>query len=193
MPSRGGILFPPDLAGHDMTLDDLLQMLPGLTRQRSLNAAWLRILLDRQRKECTWCGQQVAKGRSTWCSDECVRAFNLRCSTSHQAAFVIKRDKGICQICGRDTVESENQFDEAWKTERKNYGPYFKDYGPAELKLKEQFGYGRGRWSEVDHKKPVCEGGGLCSVENLRLICGACHADETRKLAASRSAKTKGS
>ena len=35
---------------------------------------------------------------------------------------------------------------------------------------------------EVDHIIPVSRGGGLCTEENLRLLCKRCHLKETQKL-----------
>lgn len=170
------------------TLDDLLILVPGLTRKRSLNADFLRILLDRQPRECTWCGGDVGK-RRTWCSDDCVTAFHLRCSSQHQMNHVLKRDGGICRDCGIDTVASEREFKTAWALVQNDYGYSYSQYSKPMLAMKEQFGYGRGRWREVDHLIPVVLGGGLCSVDNLRLLCGQCHARETASLARKRSTK----
>jgi 5-methylcytosine-specific restriction endonuclease McrA len=39
----------------------------------------------------------------------------------------------------------------------------------------------------VDHILPVCEGGGLCGLDNLRLLCGTCHKAECDKLARRRA------
>lgn len=39
-----------------------------------------------------------------------------------------------------------------------------------------------GDGSEVDHIIPVCEGGGLCGPENLRLLCTKCHKEQTKLL-----------
>lgn len=35
---------------------------------------------------------------------------------------------------------------------------------------------------EMDHIRPVSEGGGSCGLENLRTLCLWCHWGETRKL-----------
>lgn len=42
---------------------------------------------------------------------------------------------------------------------------------------------------EIDHVIPVCEGGGLSTEDNLRLLCQMCHARQTAMLAARRSGK----
>jgi len=173
-------------------LDELLEVVPGLRRMRSLNAAMLRSLLDRRAGQCTWCGQPVGRGRSTWCSDQCVEAFKLRCDAQHQARVVEKRDRLICQACGRDIRAAMEDFKAAWHSERDKFstaGLSWNDSRPIreasnarELELQQAHGWARGHWYEIDHVVPVCEGGGLCGPDGLRLICGACHAKATREL-----------
>lgn len=42
---------------------------------------------------------------------------------------------------------------------------------------------------EIDHIIPVCEGGGLCDTDNLRLLCRMCHQRQTTMLASRLSGK----
>lgn len=178
------------------TLDELLQAVPGMRRLRSINADLLRILLDRKKGECTWCGEATGKGRRTWCSDQCVKSFSLRCDAGKARSYVATRDRGICAACGRDTLKAEadaaQQGIKAWPSWRS--GESQQDHqarrDAALLRLRVEFGYARGQYREVDHDPPVVEYGGLCPVEQLRLLCGACHADETKRLAGRRAAKT---
>lgn len=102
--------------------------------------------------------------------------------------YVLKRDRGICGDCGRDTIQAERDFRAAWKIEKSQYGDTFSQHEWPERLLKDQFGFGRGRWREVDHVIPVVLGGGLLGVGNLRLLCGACHQRATRQLSARRAA-----
>jgi len=41
--------------------------------------------------------------------------------------------------------------------------------------------------AEVDHIVPVCEGGGACGLDGLRLLCVPCHKDESKRLAQRRA------
>ena len=160
------------------TLDELLEAVPGLRKFRSLNAEMLRKMLDRRRKTCTWCGQPVGKGRSTWCGDQCVADYKARCRPETQTSVVEARDRGICQICGRDTREAHRAASVAMRAELARLGlPAI----PAEVRKRiwAAYGYGMGHWSAVDHIVPVFRGGGLCTLDNLRLVCGACHATVT--------------
>lgn len=176
-----------DVTTGPRTLDELLALLPGVRTMRSISADMLRHLLNRKRRECTWCGNPVGKGRSKWCSDQCVEAFRSRCDSCHQVTLVNARDKGICQLCGRDTGESKRAAIAEWNRVKGNYGASWSQYGEPQNALFAQYGWARGRWFEIDHIVPVIEGGGLLGIDNLRTACGACHAEVTNQLAKRRS------
>lgn len=158
--------------------DQLLLDQPELTRSRSLTADRLRRLFGRQKGQCTWCGGDLKNNRRKW-HDACVGQFFERCQVSGSVQRVWKRDNGICQLCGRDVRKCER----VWKSFHPRYG----DRDEYDLMVLALLGHARSGWAEVDHIVPVCEGGGLCRVENLRLVCGVCHAVETRRLAARRA------
>lgn len=172
-----------------MTLDDAMALLPGLRRLRSIDAAMLRIILNRRRGECTWCGELVGGRRKQWCSDQCVKVFQQRCDPNTARRFVLERDGGKCSVCGRDTLEAER---EAKTRGLSDYLPRLRGEENDQYAARKAartiellaLGYARGRWREVDHAVPVVEGGGLCPVDQLRLLCGACHAEATKELAA---------
>lgn len=174
-------------------LDELIALLPTVARTRSLQADEIRWLLGRRRGECTWCGDPCGKGRHKWCSDQCVEEFKQRCQPGHYVELVIERDRGICQICGRDTLASEQEARAARIEESVSYRP---GEDPAETKRRTQerldlmasrFGYARGRFREVDHIVRVEHGGGLCRLDNLRTLCGVCHLRVTTEENANKS------
>lgn len=160
--------------------DKLLIERPELTRRRNLAAAQLRKMLGREKGQCTWCGEPVKGARTRW-HQACLEQFFERCQSQSAARLCGKRDNGICQLCGRDTEKSRR----VWKAFHSRHGTYGVDeYDREVLRL---LGHARSGLGEVDHIIPVCEGGGLCRLTNLRWICGACHLDETKKLAARRA------
>lgn len=169
------------------TLDDLLALLPGVRRLRSMNAALLRTLLNRQDGECTWCGTEIGKYRRAWCSDRCVEDFKARCCQNTVRSLVEERDRGVCQVCGRDTLKAEREAKRlklcpTWpgrRRRRNRWRPM-----PGLVDALREFGFARGEWRAVDHREPVAEGGGLCPVDDLRLLCGVCHEQETLELIA---------
>jgi len=147
-------------------------------RRRQISAGQLRQLLNRQKGCCTWCGIEVPKGRRTWCSQKCVGEFNLRCDPASARWAVEERDKGVCAECGFDSgklqrIRSAVQRDDWY-------------YGH---KLPELIGFGSvGHFWEMDHIIPVSEGGGLCSLHNLRTLCIPCHHVASAELAGRRAA-----
>lgn len=164
------------------TLDELLDVVPGLRRARSINAQTLRLLFGRDKKECTWCGAAVPKGRLTWCSDGCLEEFYIRCSPSHQRELIYRRDGAVCRICQRDIEKCQ-------RVARKVMGSRWRSPDADNVKIAETLGFGGGGWYQIDHIVPVIEGGGLCGGDNLRLVCGACHQEVTRQLAGRRAKK----
>jgi hypothetical protein len=177
---------PKEVTTPPHTLDDLLALVPGMRKMRLLNADTLRVLLDRGRGECTWCGQQVPARRIKWCGSECVQNFQLRCQPAYQRPFVLKREHFICEMCGRDVQASQRRGIDEWGRHPSHsaYGVDWKHKQSVREEIFRRHGWARGEWYEVDHIIPVIEGGGLLGPENLRLLCGACHAVVTRELRA---------
>lgn len=139
--------------------------------QRTITVGEVRVLCDRQKRECTWCGETIPKRRFRWCSNSYREAFEWEFVPSLAAIMVWERDQGICQICGLNC----ELLKEIVKGLYKMPGLFVCRWLKAE-------GFGRGI-SEVDHIVPVIEGGGLCGYDGLRLVCGRCHARETALLA----------
>lgn len=176
------------------TFDELLAACPGLRRRRSITADWLRILMDRQPGECTWCGQPVGRGRQTWCGEQCVNDFRSRCDSEYVRRLVIKRDGGICQVCSRDTVLAEKSWQSSKSRQSiwRQAGETEQDFGKRKKQQEIDLlaaGFARGCWREVDHIIPCIEYGGLCEPSGMRLLCGACHLGATQVLAARRKRK----
>ena len=113
------------------------------------------------RAACLNCGGDITeKTRSTFCRKECADAFYIRSRPDHARLRVFERDKGICAKCGRDVFAG---------TGRKP-----RSGGTGDL------------W-QADHILPVIEGGGECTLDNLRTLCTACHHEETAALAKRRA------
>ena len=87
----------------------------------------------------------------------CSEEFYIRSRPGHARLRVFERDKGICSKCGK------NVFAGTGRRPSSN---------------------GTGDLWQADHIVAVVEGGGECSLENLRTLCTACHKAETADLAA---------
>ena len=125
---------------------------------------------------CRWCSLEVPPGRRTFCSDWCVTEWRLRSDPGFLRERVFERDRGICALCGSNTVE-------AWNRLRRLRGP---------RRLAALAGWGlrgmsRSSLWDADHIVPVCQGGGECDLENIRTLCLKCHRAATAELRRARN------
>jgi hypothetical protein len=169
---------------HPTTFDELLDACPELRYVRYLSMQDLQTLLGRAVDECAWCGTQIPDwkpGRKT-CKRECSEHLKERCCDRTKKQLARERDQGLCQICGRDTGLAQRAAERAWEERTgTKCATDSQERSDAEKAFFRLFGWSR-NWSEVDHIVPVIEGGGLCTIDNLRLLCGQCHRNEDTKL-----------
>jgi hypothetical protein len=105
----------------------------------------------------------------------------IRTSPAYARAQVYARDLGRCADCGTDT-------DALWKDLLDLSFRDLDGYTHLYRELRER-GFPPHRldalnlW-DMNHKVPVCEGGGSCGLENLETLCLPCHARETAALMA---------
>lgn len=113
------------------------------------------------RKACLQCGGDIEdKQRSTFCRKECSEAFYVKSRPDHARLRVFERDKGVCSKCNKDV------FSGTGRTPRSR---------------------GTGDLWQADHIVSVVEGGGECTLDNLRTLCTGCHKEETAALAKRRA------
>jgi 5-methylcytosine-specific restriction protein A len=123
---------------------------------------------------CRFCETEVTPPKRTFCSKECVHNWKLRTSGSYVRYCLIKRDHGICALCGINTLQLK-------KTGR----AILKDYGrEAYWKFAKSFNMPpeRKSWFDADHIVPVVEGGGEADLSNYRTLCVPCHKAVTKQL-----------
>jgi 5-methylcytosine-specific restriction endonuclease McrA len=113
---------------------------------------------------CRWCALEVPPGRRrTFCSPYCVHEWRLRSDPGYLRDQVFARDRGICALCGLDTVAEYRRLRRLPRAKR-----------PAFL------AHRRSLW-DADHILPVSRGGGECDLDNLRTLCLRCHREVTSK------------
>lgn len=123
---------------------------------------------------CRQCGTEVPKGRRTFCSSTCVDEWLIRNNTEAVRSKLFQRDKGICRLCGIDTVKLRAEIITGWNSP---------DYRERAARARELgFDPGRLTWWDADHIVPVAEGGGGCGLDNYQTLCLPCHKRETRAL-----------
>lgn len=135
--------------------------------------------------------EQTAKASawdSRFCSLKCQEEFWIRSNNSYLRAQVFATEHGVCQRCGVDAQELFLWMRDAPKSHRKSL---LNAAWTAKLPL-EQLNEmlrnpGEGHFWQVDHIRPVYEGGGQCSLDNLQTLCTVCHKERTAQQAKERS------
>jgi 5-methylcytosine-specific restriction endonuclease McrA len=122
-------------------------------------------------------------------------------SSSFARVEVAKRDKGICALCGVDTVKLKAELHRL-KTRAKRLPrtsvpcraieAIFGQLDALGFNLGGVFWWGGSTLWEADHIVPVVRGGGDCGLENYRTLCTPCHKLETARLARSRADERRG-
>jgi 5-methylcytosine-specific restriction endonuclease McrA len=108
------------------------------------------------RGACLVCeGDITDKQRGTFCSKGCSEAFYVKSRPDHARLRVFERDHGICAKCHKDVFNGTGRKPRA---------------------------RGTGDLWQADHIVPVVEGGGECTLDNLRTLCTPCHGEETAAL-----------
>lgn len=124
-----------------------------------------------RRTLCRWCSLEVPPRRRTFCSAYCVNEWRLRTDPGYLRERVLERDRGICALCGVDTLA-------AWISIKRARGVH-------RVKLLQEWGLKkmmRASLWDADHILPVVRGGGECDLENIRTLCLKCHREVTREL-----------
>ena len=131
---------------------------------------------------CAWCGGDKPRGLK-YCGAECEEEAGIRACGVVVEIAVMRRDRGVCAVCGMDCVWLEQQRKSMWYA-RKTW-PYGSPVLPG------SWGPWRssGRLWEADHILPVCEGGGVCGLDNYRTLCLRCHKLDTAALAGRMAAR----
>nr|XP_045004567.1 DNA annealing helicase and endonuclease ZRANB3 isoform X2 [Jaculus jaculus] len=138
---------------------------------------------------CLYCQQPTCHSKpeektSAWesrfCSLKCQEEFWIRSNNSYLRARVFETEHGVCQLCSVNAQELFLRVRDAPKGQRKNL---LDAAWTSKLPLKQLNEMirtpGEGHFWQVDHIKPVYEGGGQCSLDNLQTLCTVCHKEVT--------------
>lgn len=133
-----------------------------------LRSNWKREVDEQGHPLCLTCKKPLTGRRWSYCDDACMLANRPAMAVS----AVEKRDRGVCTLCGLDTVWLSHWIR---SFPRHLQNTIARCYGvPPSRQL--------GRLWDLDHIIPVSEGGGQCGLENFRTLCIPCHKAETRAL-----------
>lgn len=138
-----------------------------------------------------------------FCSSKCEKDMKAKASSGAARRQLMKRDRGICAMCNLDcnrlikrlqSIEKgpENGSEKPiWKQQREQLLSR-KEYQHFSSRLSKAMKEGiiekalSGKAWQADHIIPVFEGGGHCTITNLRTLCTACHKDVTAEQASKR-------
>jgi hypothetical protein len=99
--------------------------------------------------------------------------------------IIQKRDKGICAMCGLDTLALAAAVQ--WVNTHLYKSNHSRWTFTEWHEFTKALGIGN-RWPgdlwDADHIVPVIEGGGECGLDNFRTLCIPCHKKATAELAA---------
>ena len=142
------------------------------------------------RVQCRYCGREVGVGNGPWCSERCrkeaLHRFSLANDPAYQRRAVWARDQGVCAACGRDTLKLRHRLQAARTSERARLAGQLLHEGYDRHRLERLV-----LW-EMDHVRPVAEGGGGTGLDNLQTLCVPCHKQKTSAEGRHRRAKQQG-
>jgi 5-methylcytosine-specific restriction protein A len=119
-----------------------------------------------------------------------VDRWRIKTDPGHVRVLVFRRDKGVCAVCGLDTVQWGRDRDREWSAlqHRVTELPYLEASAARERFRRDHPHYfQRSTYWDADHIVPVVEGGGECDLDNYRTLCIPCHKRVTAELAARRA------
>ncbi|XP_036057883.1 DNA annealing helicase and endonuclease ZRANB3 [Onychomys torridus] len=168
-----------------------------LTVEPSLSKGYIQAVDKEGRPLCLRCqhptcqaeqGSKASAWDSRFCSLKCQEEFWIRSNNSYLRAQVFAVEHGVCQLCGVNAQELFLRVRDAPRSQRKDL---LDAAWAAKLPLEQLNDMlrnpGEGHFWQVDHIKPVYEGGGQCSLDNLQTLCTVCHRERTAQQAKERS------
>lgn len=144
--------------------------------------------LEKRDNLCVWCNSApLPTRRHRWCGRDCVDTGHIWCYPQDpvsKAYVFINRQKCACVYCGEDFSSYIQQrilklyarnIEHQASLKRLDPGHQVEDnkitYG--------QIGYGTGDIWHVDHIVPLHKGGQGIGLDNIQVICVACHRHKT--------------
>ncbi|EHA98293.1 Zinc finger Ran-binding domain-containing protein 3 [Heterocephalus glaber] len=168
-----------------------------LTVKSSASKGYLQAVDNEGHSLCLHCQHPTCQTKqeyttNTWdswfCSLKCQEEFWIRSNNSYLRSRVFEIEHGVCQLCNVNAQELFLRLRDAPKSQRKNLLDATWTSKLSLEQLNEMIrNPGEGHFWQVDHIRPVYEGGGQCSLDNLQTLCTVCHKERTARQAKERS------
>ncbi|KAI8503989.1 Swi SNF matrix associated, actin dependent regulator of chromatin [Branchiostoma belcheri] len=159
----------------------------------------LQVVDSAGRSLCLWCQKPVSQQQSglatdtdgvsshvrpsRYCSTECKEEYRIRMKGSHHSRQQLRDTEfGVCQICGTNMRQIFQQVKDLPMSERKVFLKTTPLSSLPTAQLNKIIADPKeGQFWHADHIVPVADGGGLCSLDNFRTLCVACHRKQNRE------------
>jgi hypothetical protein len=146
---------------------------------------------EQGRPLCRFCKSVVHPPRRTICSDECNTELSIRTSPNYLRDKVLERDKGICAMCGCDTLKIRRILSGLLKgwyptlDNSYNSAPDVWRWYAQHLGIGLHRAFSDDLW-DADHIKEIADGG-KHELSNMQTLCIACHKQKTARFMKSRA------
>ena len=125
-------------------------------------------------------------GRRTFCSEGCVDDWATRYSPTLMRQRVFRRDNGVFALCGIHTTKLGMALNAEWRRiKRARTSQERRECG--EFRQRYRWFFRRRTYWDADHIVPVAEGGGECTMANIRTLCVPCDQHLTKEQARNRA------
>ncbi len=136
-----------------------------------------------------------------FCSIKCENDMKVKSGGGAIRSQIMKRDRGVCEICKINCTkliqrlqaiekEGDEEGEDSWRTRRamlldQSYPEFTSRLTKAQKNGLIDRALSGKAW-QADHIVGVFEGGGRCTLANMRTLCTACHREVTAQQAAQR-------
>ncbi|KAK2166038.1 hypothetical protein LSH36_43g04079 [Paralvinella palmiformis] len=122
--------------------------------------------------------------QTRFCSQLCMDQYWMKGSRGYSMQQVYQTEHGICQLCDFDAQQLYDKIKNTTNLYKRAKLIQESKYGTLKTAIKQKMANNpvRGLFWQVDHIKPVIEGGGTCDIDNLRTLCVLCHREVTAQL-----------
>lgn len=157
-----------------------LSCLERFSRKRSANLSDISLPSD---GTCAWCNSRpITPPRKKYCGDVCQVFAEMWCnpqSPRTKAWLLIHRQSCACTLCGEDfeeqIVERILHLDKYLKRCRRDRPDYWHPSSVTYFLI----GSNTADLWEVDHRIPIFRGGQGIGLDNVQVVCTACHRNKT--------------
>ncbi len=125
---------------------------------------------------CRCCDTPVEGRRTVFCSDQCAHEWKIRHDPHYAKAAYIVAYGDLCVGCKRSEATSRHHYNQAYHLLHSQGLLHLLDHFPE---------------FQLDHIRPVADGGGECGLDNFRLLCQACHKPVTARFNKDRAQRRK--